>query len=132
MESGVGDSGSIRGSLPFTILLRSVTRPLAPARIGLDMVGAREGTLSVLNQILTRPKDVILGRVKITRRGRCDAGAPEKNSNRYSGGDTRVQHNTPRAVQYRSSGKKVPTVTAAPVSKRSSQRIRWKRVTETS
>jgi hypothetical protein len=90
---------------PFTILSRSIARPLAPARVHLDMVGGREGALSVLVQVLRRPKDVILGRVRITCRGRCDAGAPGKCSNRYSGGGSCIQHITPQAVRYRSTGK---------------------------
>ena len=32
----------------------------------------------ILTRLLRRPKDVILGRVRITRRGRFDAGAPGK------------------------------------------------------
>ena len=54
-----------------------------------------------------------LGRVRITRRGRCDAGAPGKCSNRYSGDGSCLQHNTPRAVRCQSTGKNVPTATTA-------------------
>jgi hypothetical protein len=46
----------------------------------------------------------------------------EKCSKRYSGG-AHLQHNTPRAVRYRSRGKKVPTAATAPVCGRETLRL---------
>jgi hypothetical protein len=63
---------------PSQFCREACARPFAPAPVGLDKIGAREGTPRVLIQVLRRPKDVILGRVRITRRGRCDPGAPGK------------------------------------------------------